>query len=38
VRGERPHLAAALAESPAAAGDDLLDRILPRVLAGLLEP
>jgi AcrR family transcriptional regulator len=37
--GGHPHLAAALAEAPAETTDDaLLDRILPRMLAGLLEP
>ena len=36
--GGHPHLAAALAEAPTATTDDaLLDRILPRMLAGLLE-
>jgi AcrR family transcriptional regulator len=37
--GRHPHLAAALAEASGTApagGDDLLDRILPRMLAGLL--
>ena len=37
--GRHPHLAAALAEAgPVTTDDDLLDRILPRMLAGLLEP
>jgi AcrR family transcriptional regulator len=38
--GEHPHLAAAFAgRAPGPTGDDdLIDRILPRVLAGLLEP
>jgi AcrR family transcriptional regulator len=37
--GGHPHLAAALAAtSPAISDDALLDRILPRMLAGLLEP
>src|SRR5918998_2926800 len=37
--GGHPHLAAALAEAgPGTTDDDLLDRILPRMLAGLLEP
>jgi hypothetical protein len=38
--GHHPHLAAALAEAstaPPASENDLLDRILPRMLAGLLE-
>lgn len=34
--GSHPHLAAALADAPSAVEDDLLDRILPRMLAGLL--
>jgi AcrR family transcriptional regulator len=36
--GTHPQLAAALAGAPPAAEEDLLDRILPRMLAGLLEP
>jgi AcrR family transcriptional regulator len=35
--GGHPHLAAALADAPPASEDALLDRILPRMLAGLLE-
>jgi AcrR family transcriptional regulator len=35
--GGHPHLAAALADAPPAPEDALLDRILPRMLAGLLE-
>jgi AcrR family transcriptional regulator len=34
--GRHPHLAAALAEAPPATEDALLDRMLPRMLAGLL--
>jgi AcrR family transcriptional regulator len=35
--GDHPHLAAALAEASPAPGAAVLDRILPRMLAGLLE-
>jgi AcrR family transcriptional regulator len=35
--GGHPHLAAALTDAPPAPEDALLDRILPRMLAGLLE-
>ena len=35
--GGHPHLAAALADAPPVPEDALLDRILPRMLAGLLE-
>jgi AcrR family transcriptional regulator len=35
--GDHPHLAAALADAPPVPEDALLDRILPRMLAGLLE-
>jgi hypothetical protein len=35
--GVHPHLAAALADAPPVPEDALLDRILPRMLAGLLE-
>jgi AcrR family transcriptional regulator len=35
--GRHPHLAAALAGAASASENDLLDRVLPRMLAGLLE-